>query len=132
MSFATALSRSLGAAFAVAASLALVAPAAAADAPKPEGTVDMAAVLKPGPLPELALGDANGVAVVEYGSLTCPHCAVFDHEVLPKLKEAYIDTGKVRFTLREFPFDPVAVAGFMVARCGPCVPAMTESERSLM
>ena len=117
MSFATALSRSLGAAFAVAASLALVAPAAAADAPKPEGTVDMAAVLKPGPLPELALGDANGVAVVEYGSLTCPHCAVFDHEVLPKLKEAYIDTGKVHFIFREFSRNALDVGAFTLARC---------------
>ena len=53
---------------------------AAAAAPKPEGTVDMADVLKPGPLPELSSGPETGVPVVEYGSVTCPHCAAFDRE----------------------------------------------------
>lgn len=91
--------------------------AAAKDAPKPERTVDMAMVLKPGPLPELAMGAANGVPVVEYGSVTCPHCAAFEREVLPKLKAAYIDTGKVRFIFREFSRNPLDVAAFVLARC---------------
>ena len=95
--------------------LGLAAPAAAA--PAPERTVDMATVLKPGPLPELAIGEANGVPVVEYGSVTCPHCAAFEREVLPKLKAAYIDTGKVRFIFREFSRNPLDVAGFVLARC---------------
>jgi protein-disulfide isomerase len=49
--------------------------------------------------------------------MTCPHCANFHTTTFPTLKEKYIDTGKVRFTLREFPFDPLAVAAFMLARC---------------
>jgi protein-disulfide isomerase len=86
-------------------------------APEPDRTVDMAAVLKPGPLPELAMGDPSGVPVVEYGSLTCPHCATFSREVFPELKKDYIDTGKVRFIFREFPRNPLDVAAFVLARC---------------
>jgi protein-disulfide isomerase len=90
---------------------------AAGGAPEPDRTVDMATVLKPGPLPELAVGDASGVPVVEYGSLTCPHCAVFSREVFPELKKDYIDTGKVRFIFREFARNQLDVAAFMLARC---------------
>ena len=91
--------------------------AQAQTAPKPDGTVDMATVLKPGPLPELTLGDDKGVPVVEYGSLTCPHCAAFDHEVMPAFKTAYIDTGKVHFIFREFSRNPLDAAAFVLARC---------------
>jgi protein-disulfide isomerase len=90
---------------------------AATTAPEPDRTVDMAAVLKPGPLPELAMGDSSGVPVVEYGSLTCPHCATFSREVFPELKKDYIDTGKVRFIFREFSRNPLDVAAFVLARC---------------
>uniref|UniRef100_UPI003FA69262 DsbA family protein n=1 Tax=Salmonella enterica TaxID=28901 RepID=UPI003FA69262 len=48
---------------------------------------------------------------------TCSHCAAFHRTTWPTLKERYIDTGKVRFTLREFPLDPLATAAFMLARC---------------
>jgi protein-disulfide isomerase len=95
----------------------LVGAAAAKDPPKPERTVDMAAVLQPGPLPELVTGDAKGVPIVEYGSLTCPHCAVFEREVLPKLKAAYVDTGKAKFIFREYSRNPLDVAAFVLARC---------------
>ena len=98
---------------ALAASVALAQVAA----PQPDGTVDMAQVLKPGPLPELAMGDASGVPVIEYGSLTCPHCAAFSREVFPELKKDYIDTGKVRFIFREFPRNGLDVAAFVLARC---------------
>jgi protein-disulfide isomerase len=91
--------------------------AQAQSGPTPDGTVDMAKVLQPGPLPELAIGDPKGVPVVEYGSLTCPHCAAFDHEVLPLFKAAYVDTGKVRFIFREFSRNPLDVAAFVLARC---------------
>ena len=114
------LSQSLvvrAAAAALALALVFGSAAQAQTAPKPDGTVDMATVLKPGPLPELTLGDAKGVEVVEYGSLTCPHCAAFDHEVMPALKTAYIDTGKVHFTFREFSRNPLDVAAFVLARC---------------
>ncbi len=90
---------------------------AATSAPEPDRTVDMATVLKPGTLPELSIGDAAGVPVVEYGSLTCPHCATFSREVLPELKKDYLDTGKVRYILREFSRNPLDVAAFVLARC---------------
>ena len=102
--------------FSTAALAANVALAAGA-APEPDRTVDMATVLKPGPLPELTVGDASGVPVVEYGSLTCPHCATFSREIFPELKKDYIDTGKVRFIFREFPRNPLDVAAFVLARC---------------
>ncbi len=57
------------------------------------------------------------MTIVEYASLTCSHCAAFHKETWPELKKRYLDTGKVRFTLREFPLDPLATAGFMLARC---------------
>ena len=100
-----------------AAALAANCALAATAAPEPERTVDMAAVLKPGSLPELAMGDPSGVPVVEYGSLTCPHCAIFAREVFPGLKKDYIDTGKVRFIFREFSRNPLDVAAFVLARC---------------
>ena len=104
-----------GAVFALA--FCLAAPAFAVDAPKPERSVDMAEVLKPGPFPELSEGDAKGLVVVEYGSLTCSHCAVFSREVAPKLKKAYVDTGKVRYVFREFARNPLDAAAFIAARC---------------
>lgn len=70
-------------------------------------------------LGELALGRADApVTMVEYASLTCPHCARFHAETLPQIKSAYIDTGKVRLVFRDFPFDRLALAGAVVARCG--------------
>lgn len=69
-------------------------------------------------LPDLAIGAADApVTIVEYASMTCPHCAAFAVTTFPGLKSKYIDTGKVRFILREFPLDPLAAAGFMLARC---------------
>jgi protein-disulfide isomerase len=72
-------------------------------------------------LPDIALGkDDAPVTIVEYASMTCSHCAAFYATTFPALKSKYIDTGKVRFILREFPLDPLATAGFMLARCaGP-------------
>ncbi|WP_105429461.1 DsbA family protein [Neorhizobium sp. T6_25] len=94
--------------------------AIAQELPESQGTVDMAAALKPGPLPEMALGDEKAkVMIIEYMSMTCPHCANFHNKTFETIKTNYIDTGKVRFILREFPFDPVATAAFMLARCSP-------------
>ena len=71
-----------------------------------------------GPLGDMVMGDANApVTIVEYASLTCGHCAAFHKDKLPTLKSEYIDTGKAKLVFREFPFDPVATAAFMVARC---------------
>ena len=115
MAFATLRRLAFAAAFSVAALTAH--SALAAGAPEPDRTVDMAAVLKPGTLAELSIGDAAGVPVIEYGSLTCPHCAAFSREVLPELKKDYIDTGKVRYIFREFSRNPLDVAAFVLARC---------------
>lgn len=78
-------------------------------------------LMTPGPLPDIEIGAKDApVVIIEYASMTCPHCARFHTDVFPTLKSRYIDTGKVRFMLREFPLDPLAAAGFMVARCaGP-------------
>ncbi|MCF3640121.1 DsbA family protein [Rhizobium sp. TRM95111] len=96
------------------------APAAAVEVPAAEGDVDMAEVLKPGPLPEMALGPETApVTIVEYMSMTCPHCAAFHNNTFDAIKAKYIDSGKVRFIVREFPFDPRAAAAFMLARCAP-------------
>jgi protein-disulfide isomerase len=116
LAFATLRRLAFAAAFSAAA-LAAVSALAAATAPEPDRTVDMATVLKPGSLPELSLGDAAGMPVIEYGSLTCPHCAAFSREVLPELKKDYIDTGKVRYIFREFSRNPLDVAAFVLARC---------------
>ncbi len=71
-----------------------------------------------GPLGEMALGPENAkVTIIEYASLTCSHCASFHKETWPELKKRYVDTGRVRYVLREFPLDPLAMAGFMLARC---------------
>lgn len=88
--------------------------------PTADGSVDMNEVLKPGSLPEIALGKEDApVKIVEYMSLTCPHCAHFAVTTFDAIKQKYIDTGKVRFIIREFPFDPRAAAAFMLARCAP-------------
>jgi protein-disulfide isomerase len=71
-----------------------------------------------GPLGDKILGNSLApVTCIEYASLTCGHCAAF-HEVGFKfLKEKYIDTGKVRYILRDFPLDPLSAAGFMLSHC---------------
>jgi protein-disulfide isomerase len=92
--------------------------AASAEAPKPEGSVDVKKLMQPEALPDMSMGKSTApVTVVEYASMTCPHCAEFDVVTFPAFKKKYIDTGKVYYILREFPFDPRAEAGFMLARC---------------
>ncbi len=75
-------------------------------------------LMKAGALPDLALGKADApCTIVEYASMTCGHCANFHTKVFPSLKEKYIEPGKVRFILREFPLDNLAAAASMLARC---------------
>lgn len=67
---------------------------------------------------EKSIGRADApVTVIEYSSLTCPHCAAFHRETLPLIKRDYIDTGKVRIVFWDFPLGNLAMAAAMVARC---------------
>jgi protein-disulfide isomerase len=70
---------------------------------------------------ERILGNPDApVTIIEYASLTCPHCAQFHTEVLPELKERYIAPGKVRLIYRDFPLDQTALAAAALAHCaGP-------------
>ena len=71
-------------------------------------------------LAERALGNPQAkVTIVEYSSLTCPHCAEFHQNVLPQIKAEYIDTGMVRWVFRDFPLDGRAMGAAMIARCVP-------------
>ncbi|MCV3766448.1 DsbA family protein [Rhizobium sp. TRM95796] len=88
--------------------------------PKSEGEVELAKLMAPGPLPEVSLGkDDAKVTIVEYMSMTCPHCARFHNSVFEEIKQKYVDSGKVKFILREFPLDNRAAAAIMLARCAP-------------
>jgi protein-disulfide isomerase len=88
-----------------------VQPARADDPP-------LADLMQPNPLGEMSMGSENApITVIEYASMTCPHCAHFSETTFPELKKRYIDTGKVRFMFREFPLDRLALAGFVLARC---------------
>jgi protein-disulfide isomerase len=105
--------RTLIAALAAASALPVL-PALAADGDK-FNPMELAVA---GPVPDIALGKADApVKIYEYASMTCPHCARFAKDVFPAIKQKYIDTGKVLWTMREFPLDPRATAGFMLARC---------------
>lgn len=77
-------------------------------------------LLRAGPLGDRAIGNPNApVTVIEYASLTCPHCRKFHAEVFPRVKSAYIDTGKVRYIVREFPIGRTAGAAAIINRCAP-------------
>ena len=84
------------------------APDAAALAPRKEGE-------------DMVMGNAKAsVTIIEYASLTCPHCAHFDEETFPRLKSEYIDKGLVKYIYRDFPLDRVALQAAQIARCsGP-------------
>ena len=66
----------------------------------------------------MGMSDAP-VTIIEYSSLTCSHCADFHKDTLPRIKETYVDTGKVRLVFRDFPFEQRGTTAAMVARCVP-------------
>ncbi|WP_394706314.1 thioredoxin domain-containing protein [Breoghania sp.] len=75
---------------------------------------------KQGLLEDMFIGSPDApVTIIEYASLTCSHCATFATESFPYLKKEYIDTGKVYYTMREFPLDNLAFAASMLSRCAP-------------
>jgi protein-disulfide isomerase len=77
-------------------------------------------VMQRGPLPERSVGRADApVTVIKYASLTCPYCRKFHLETFPLLKKRYIDTGKMRFVLREFPIGFQSGAATIALRCVP-------------
>ncbi len=71
-------------------------------------------------LSDRIMGDPEAsVTIIEYASLTCPHCAKFHAQTLPKIKEDWIETGKVKMIYRDFPLDKYAASASMIARCAP-------------
>ena len=102
----------LATAFGLATLPSLTGPALAAD------KISDVELMAPEALPDMVMGDAKApVTVIEYASMTCPHCAHFQETTFPEIKKRYIDTGKVRYIFREFPLDTLAAAAFMLARC---------------
>jgi protein-disulfide isomerase len=83
-------------------------------------TPSVAEIMMTGTLPEMSLGRADApVTIVQYASLTCPHCRAFHRETFPEFKRAYIDTGKVRYILREFPIGKQSGNATIALRCAP-------------
>ncbi|TFF18054.1 DsbA family protein [Jiella endophytica] len=86
--------------------------------PDAEGKVDVEKLMAAEELPDVVIGDKDApVTIVEYASLTCSHCRDFHQVTYPAIKKDFIDTGKAKLIIREFPFDPRALAAFMLARC---------------
>ncbi len=74
------------------------------------------------PVEDEVMGDVNApVTIIEYASMTCPHCKSFHEKIMPQIKEKYVDTGKAKYILRPFPFDGDrrGEAAFMLAKCAP-------------
>ncbi len=89
-----------------------------------DSTVSVDKLMQPGPLGDVWLGvDTAPVTIIEYASMTCPHCAAFANTVFDQFVAKYVDTGLVHYTMREFPIDPpnypLSAAAFMLARCAP-------------
>ncbi|GAB4263333.1 MAG: DsbA family protein [Pararhodobacter sp.] len=85
----------------------------AAFAQAAEGEVDTSRVF------EMELGNPDAaVTIIEFSSFTCPHCAAYNATVYHQIKEAYIDTGLVRYIKREVYFDAYGLWAGLVARCG--------------
>ena len=98
-------------------SLAAASPAVGQTPPKPAPGGGAALAIHPD---DRILGKADApITIIEYASLTCPHCAHFSVDVLPKLKQKWIDTGKAKLVLRDFPLDEPALRAAMVVRCAP-------------
>ncbi len=80
----------------------------------------IADIMAPSPLPEMSWGSADApVTIVQYASLTCPHCRNFHKVTYPEFKRRFIDTGKVRYILREFPIGKTSGNATIALRCAP-------------
>ena len=105
----------------LASGLAMVSLAAASPpalAQRGPAAVSVEELAKPGSeLSDIVIGKADApVTIVEYASMTCPHCAQFHNTIYPQLKEKYLDTGQAKLIFREFPLDDTALAASMLAR----------------
>ena len=91
----------------------------------PGGTAPEAApltdqLLEAGPLGEREYGNRNApVTIIEYVSLTCPYCRAYHAKVFPRVKRTYVDTGRVRYIIREFAIGQTAGAAAITTRCAP-------------
>jgi protein-disulfide isomerase len=100
--------------------IALLFAAATAPAQAPKAPPAQAAAALAVTAGDRILGNADApITIIEYASLTCPHCRHFAVDVLPKLQQKWIDSGKVRLVLRDFPLDEPALRAAMIARCAP-------------
>ncbi len=97
-----------------------VGPATGAGDPKAATGPAPDELMREGPLGDRVMGNPRApVTVIEYASLTCPHCARFQRDVFPRVKKAFIDTGKVRFIVREFPIGHTSGTAAIINRCAP-------------
>lgn len=106
----------IGLTAAMATAVIATAPRALAQTPAPEVVATFTDIKITADDHVLGRADAP-VTIVEYASLTCPHCANFHTKELPQLKKSYIDTGKVRLVYRDFPLDRLALAASVLAAC---------------
>ncbi len=94
--------------------------AGALDALSSAAMAQPSTLLAPGPLGDMIQGSETApVTIVEYASLTCPHCREFAVKTFPELKKRYIDTGKVRFIFREFALNDIDLLAIVTVRCAP-------------
>ena len=104
------------ASFATLAQAQAAAPTTSAASTAPVVEVAAAPAIRPD---DVVLGKADAkITVFEYASLTCPHCGDFAVRTFPQVKKDWIDTGKVRWVYRDFPFDPLALKAHVLAHCG--------------
>ena len=88
--------------------------------PANAASADLSDLMTPPAMGEKSLGNPDApVTIIEYAAATCGHCANFHKGTFKQLKTEFIDTGKIHFILREFPFGDAGLAAFMVARCAP-------------
>lgn len=92
----------------------------------------LADVMATGKLPEMSWGRADApVTIIKYASLTCPHCRKFQAEVWPQVKREFVDTGRVRFIIREFPIGRASGTATVALRCAPADKYLTLYETFL-
>ena len=94
------------------------APAAQAQAVKPPADGDWSQIVTATPAGGFQMGNpAAAVKLVEFGSMTCPHCREFDETAMQPLVDKYVKTGRVAFEFRNYVRDPFDLAGALITRC---------------